>query len=355
MMTKEKKISVLVVEDSQSASDLMCWIIGQDEAMAVAGVARNGQEAVEMTCRLRPDVVTMDVVMPVMDGLEATRQIMKRCPTPIVIVSAIYDAKNSVQNFEALCAGALVLLHKPVLAGEATGDWRRLLATLKVMSRVDISRHAAPATHALMPPAVIAPQVEARKTAVGRAVVVGASTGGPRVLATLLGALPANFPVPILVVQHIAPGFLTGMVEWLGGISMLRVKVAEQGETCRPGVVYFAPDGTHMGVSRDLAISLLSAPPIYGACPSIGHLFESAARNLGRQCVGVLLSGMGEDGAKELGLIRTAGGLTIVESPESAVMPGTPQAAVNQGAASQTLPIQSIAECLVKSAVGGQA
>jgi two-component system chemotaxis response regulator CheB len=348
MMTKEKKVSVLVVEDSQSASDLMCWIIGQDESMTVAGVARNGQEAVEMTCRLRPDVVTMDVVMPVMDGLEATRQIMKRCPTPIVIVSAIYDAKNSVQNFEALCAGALVLLHKPVLAGESTGDWRRLLTTLKVMSRVDVSRHAVPATHALMPPAVIAPQAETRRTG-GQAVVMGASTGGPRVLATLLGGLPANFPVPILVVQHIAPGFLPGMVEWLGGLSRLRVKVAEQGETCRPGIVYFAPDGHHMGITRDLAVSLVSSPPIHGACPSVAHLFESAARILGRQCIGVLLSGMGDDGAKELGLIRTAGGLTIVESPESAIMPGTPQEAVRQGAAVQTLPIQSIAECLVKS------
>lgn len=353
MMTKEKKVSVLIVEDSQSASDLMSWIIGQDESMTVSGVARNGQEAVEMTCRLRPDVVTMDVVMPVMDGLEATRQIMKRCPTPIVIVSAIYDAKNSVQNFEALCAGALVLLHKPVLAGESTGDWRRLLTTLKVMSRVDISRHAAPTTHALMPPAVIAPQAEARKAATGRAVVVGASTGGPRVLATLLGSLPANFPVPILAVQHIAPGFLPGMVEWLGGLSSLRVKVAEQGEPCRPGVVYFAPDGYHMGITRDLTIALLSAPPIHGACPSIAHLFESAARLLGRQCVGVLLSGMGEDGAKELGLIRTAGGLTIVESPESAIMPGAPQEAVKQGAAVQALPVQSIAECLVKSIGGG--
>lgn len=336
-----KKISVLIVDDSQSSRELLRWIVTQESGMAVVGVAGNGREAVEMTVRLRPDIVAMDVVMPEMDGLAATREIMERHPVPIVIVSAIYDPHDAAQNFEALQSGALALLAKPTAGGEHNGEWRRFIISLKAMSQLNVaSRHS----HPLLPasPDGREPPVSAK-----RAVLVGTSTGGPRALATIFSCLPADFPLPLLVVQHLSPGFLAGMVEWLGGRTALKVKIAALGEICRPGHVYFAPDGRHMGIGRHLEVFLSDDPPLHGVRPSASFLFSSAAANLGGQGIGVLLTGMGRDGSKELGDIRSAGGLTIVESLETAMIHGMPGEAIRLGAAAKILPNLEIADYLV--------
>jgi two-component system chemotaxis response regulator CheB len=337
-----KKISVLIVDDSQSSRELLRWIVSQDAGMTVVGAAGNGHEAVEMTVRLRPDIVAMDVVMPEMDGLEATRKIMELHPVPIVIVSAIYDPHDAAQNFEALRSGALALLAKPMVEGEHNGEWRRFIVSLKAMSQLNVTgRHI----HQILPasPGGREPPVSPK-----RAVLVGTSTGGPRVLATILSCMPADFPLPVLVVQHLAPGFLAGMVEWLGGRTALKVKIAELGEICRPGHVYFAPDGRHMGIGRNLEIFLSDDPPLHGVRPSASFLFSSAAANLGGQGIGVLLTGMGRDGSKELGDILAAGGLTVVESLETAMIHGMPGEAIRLGAAAKILPNLEIADYLVR-------
>ena len=341
-MADGRNISVLIVDDSQSSCELLRWIVGQDPEMTVAGVAASGREAVEMTLRLCPDIVAMDVVMPGMDGLQATREIMEQHPVPIVIVSSIYDPHDAAQNFEALRSGALALLAKPTMEGEHNGDWRRFIVSLKAMSQLSV----AGMHHSRM----VEPSPEERNPKISekRAVVVGTSTGGPRTLATIFSSLPADFPIPVLVVQHLSPGFLPGMVEWLGGRTAMKVKIAAAGEICRPGHVYFAPDGQHMGISRNLEVFMSGDPPLHGVRPSASFLFSSAAANLGGQSIGVLLTGMGRDGAKELGDIRSAGGLTIVESLETAMIHGMPGEAIRLGAAVRILSNQAIADYLVR-------
>jgi two-component system chemotaxis response regulator CheB len=254
-----KTISVLIADDSRPVREMLKHIIHTDPVLQLAGEATNGLEAVLLTRELRPDVIAMDVVMPGLNGLEATRRIMHETPTPIVVISGLYDPKNSAQNFEALAAGAIALLAKPTFSGNLQGEWNELLATLKAVSKI---RHAAQTPPAReLPRRIVPPRSESVPSAPPRLVAVGASTGGPKALAEFFSKLPADFPLPLLVVQHISPGFLEGMVNWLDPLTPLTIKIAEPGEVCRAGFIYFAPDGAHTGVDRNLRITRPTPPP----------------------------------------------------------------------------------------------
>ena len=257
-------VRVLIAEDSAVIRDILAYVLDEDPSIQVVGTARNGLEATAQTERLKPDVVVMDVHMPQMNGFEATRWIMERVPTPIVMVSASLNQDEVAMTFKALEAGALTMLDKP--GGfdhpEHTESTQRLVTTVKLMAEVKVVRRWPRREH-LVPPTPPPPVVSRTL----RLVAIGASTGGPQVIAEILANLPENLGVPLLVVQHIAPGFIVGFTKWLDQQSRLTVKLAEAGESVRAGVVYVAPDGSQMGLTKAGQILLTR-----GAAVSYTHL-----------------------------------------------------------------------------------
>jgi len=332
-------IRVLVAEDSPTARALLAEILGSDPEILVVGEARDGVEAVELTQRLRPDLVTMDIQMPRLDGLAATREIMITAPTPIVIVTAGVRPGEVEGSLDMLGQGALDVLKKPRGPGSPGFDHEagRLVATVKAMARVKVVRRwrAAAARPASPPPA------DPRSRA--RVVAIAASTGGPGALRRVISGLPPDFAAPILVVQHIAPGFVAGLARWLDGVSPLRVKLAEEGERLAHRTVYLAPDGGHLGVSAGRRATLGRSGPVDGFCPSATPLFESVARSYGPSAVGVILTGMGRDGVRGLHALRRAGGRIIAQDESTSVVFGMPGAAIDAGLADAVLPVEAIA------------
>jgi len=336
-------IRVLLVEDSVVTREYLSHLLGQDPAIEVVGTARDGVEAVEQAQRLKPDLVLMDVHMPRMNGYEATRQIMERSPAPIVMISASLDQGEVAMTFAALEAGALTVLPKPVGPGHPlhADSTRKVVETVKLMAEVKVVRRWPKRDS---PPAPI-PSLDAGERRV-RLVAIGASTGGPPAVAEILKGLPADLGFPILFVQHIAPGFAGGLVEWLRQVTPLAVKLAEPDELVQAGSVYVAADGAQMGITRQGRIRVTNEAAPDGFCPSVSHLFESAAEAYGRAALGVLLTGMGRDGAAGLRRLREAGGLTIAQDEESSVVFGMPQEAIRLGAAEKVLNPSEIGQAI---------
>lgn len=332
-------ISVYIVDDSAVSRQLLRHIFESDPSIRVIGEASSGEEAVEFMRTARPDVITMDINMPGMDGHEATSRIMGTAPVPIVIVSANYIRDQVEQSFRAMEAGALAIVEKPPGVGHQDFERaaRELTRTVKLMSEVRVVRRWG--RHRRLP---LGPRESLDEARSVRAVVIGASTGGPPVLQTLLAGFKAGFPAPILVVQHISRGFIGGMLEWLRAEISLPVSLGKDGERALPGHVYFAPDDSHMGVDASGRIFLSSAPPENGIRPSVAFLFRSALASFGQELVSVILTGMGRDGAEEMKRIRDAGGVTIIQDRESSVVYGMPGEAARLGAAAFVLPPERI-------------
>jgi two-component system chemotaxis response regulator CheB len=350
-------IRVLIADDSPTSRELLKAILGSDPEIQVVGEACDGVEAVELTRKLRPDVVTMDLRMPHLDGFEATKEIMITAPTPIVIVTgsvAIHDVEVSLF---ALRAGALALLSKPPGPDSPAFEdmARELLASVKAMSQVKVVRHWRPAgTEAAnrgLPPAPAAHRCGGAAAGRARVVAVATSTGGPAALHRLLSDLPGDFPVPILVVQHITRGFTDGLADWLNKVSPLHVKVARDGEPLAAHDVYLAPDDRHLGVAGG-AVALSGLPPVEGFRPSGTYLFESAAQAFGAATVAVILTGMGEDGVAGLRAVRQAGGRVIAQDEKSCAIFGMPGAAIAAGLVDAVLSLDAIAARLVELVSG---
>lgn len=338
-------IRVLIAEDSSTVRELLVALLSADPEIQIVGAAKNGREAIEMTKRQRPDVVAMDAHMPEVDGFEATKQIMIETPTPIVIVSGSMDVRNVSISMNALRAGALALLAKPpgVNASNFQEVLAHLTATIKAMAGVKVVRHwqlRAPSlsTHAATP----------LKPAHVCVIAIVASTGGPAALARILGDLPAQFPVPILIVQHISSGFVDGLVAWLNTVCSLNVKVARNGDPLMASTVYLAGDGAHLGVGADFKIKLDHAGPIGGFRPSATHLFRSVATVFGASSVALLLTGMGQDGVDGLRDVRVSGGGVLAQDEASSIVFGIPGIAIAQGLVDEVLPLKSIGERLIK-------
>jgi len=343
-------IKVFVVDDSGVARAVLSNILSSDPELEVVGTADNGEEAVGAILSKKPDVVTMDVTMPRMDGFEATRRIMESSPVPIVIVSATLDAEEVDKSWQAMEAGAVACLQKPgyVAPGTESPLAAKLVQTVKLMSQVKLVRRwrkraAGLPVEATQPVA----RAEAQRHDI-RLVVVGASTGGPPVLNKILSKLPDGFRVPILVVQHIAPGFTKGFVDWLGRASSTKVGLAVHGEKVEAGHVYVAPDGLQMKIDTHGRISLTTDDPVNGLRPSVSYLFRSVAEAFGENAVGVLLTGMGRDGAVEMKMMRDAGALTIAQDKESSIVYGMPGEAAKLGGAKYSLSPDGIADMLLK-------
>jgi two-component system chemotaxis response regulator CheB len=339
-------IRVLIVEDSPTVRELLFEVLRSDPEIEVVGTAETGEEALEAVARAEPDIVTMDIHMPRMNGFDATRRIMETHPTPIVIVSGAADATDTAKAFRAIESGALAVLRTPSSVGhpEHQQSTTELIRTVKLMSEVKVVRRWPRGRLEATLAAVTLPtefRFQSTPTQI-RAVAIGASTGGPPVLQMILAGLPRNFPVPVLIVQHIAAGFTQGLVEWLAQSSSLPVQVPAHGQSLLPGQVYVAPDGLHMTVGADGRVQLRSDEPENGLRPSIACLFRSAAKVYGQSAVGVLLTGMGKDGAQELKLMKEQGAVTIAQDRETSVVHGMPGEAIRLGGATYVLPPEKI-------------
>ncbi|MHB1567283.1 MAG: chemotaxis-specific protein-glutamate methyltransferase CheB [Acidiferrobacter sp.] len=345
-------ITVLVVDDSPSVREFLVHILSAAPRLRVIGTAGNGEEALAWVRNKAPDVITMDIHMPKMDGFEATRRIMETCPVPIVIVSGSTRIHEVATTFRALEMGALAVVRRPTGIGhtqhEATA--RELVETVQLMSEVRVVKRWAqsradtsPAGAKTLKTVGVAPRDVRIEL-----VAVGASTGGPQALQRLLSVLPQDFPAPVVVVQHIAAGFLEGLVEWLAGSCALPVAIARNGEAMRARHIYFAPDGYQMAVGRAGLVGLTREAPVNLHRPSVSYLFRSVVAAYGAGAAGVLLTGMGKDGAEELRLMQQSGAVTIAQDAQSSVVHGMPGEAIRLEAAAYVLEPAAIAALLVR-------
>jgi two-component system chemotaxis response regulator CheB len=340
-------IKVLIVDDSRVVQEFMTYILASDPDIEVIGVAGSGEEAIELIHKKRPDLITMDIHMPGMDGYQATRTIMETIPTPVIIVSGSLGVNEASNSFKLLEAGALaVVLRPPGIEDPGFAEARRVLIQyVKLMSEIKVvKRFPRQMNHRIRPTHSVQSVNPDNKDI--QLIVIGASTGGPVVLQTILSNLPKDFPVPILIVQHIARGFLNGFRDWLSGYSLLPINIAKDGELLEPGYIYIAPDDLQMGILPGLRITLDKLPPENSLCPSVDFLFRSVAEVMGPNAIGVLLTGMGKDGAKELKNMKDRGAVTIVQDEASCVVFGMPGEAVRIGAADQVLAPEKIAVVL---------
>lgn len=337
-------IRVLVVDDSLTVRARLAEVIQAAPGFEVVGQAQDGQEAVEKCCALRPDVMTLDMALPRMTGVQATVEIMSRNPTPILIVSASTNRGDLLRTYDALAAGAVDVLEKPLADA---GDWEaELLARLRLVARVRVITHLrGRATRHQVPSRTPALETARSPSVVG----IGASTGGPAALQAILSALPADFPLPLLIVLHIGAAFESALPEWLQHHAALPVRNARDGEPLPPRGVVLAPAGRHLRL-RAGRLCYSDEPPRYSCKPSVDVLFESLAQELGARAIGCLLTGMGRDGAAGLLTMRARGAQTAAQDEASSVVYGMPAEAARLGAAQAILPLAEVAPWLVRKA-----
>jgi two-component system chemotaxis response regulator CheB len=340
-------LRVVVIDDSPVARDLIVEILNNETDITVVGIATDGQEGVELVQELQPDVVTMDVQMPRMDGYEATREIMIAQPTPIVVVSGSMNQPDVDKSMQSLQAGALTVIGKPhaPTSPQFAHTAGLLVDTVRSMSGVKVVRHRRQEDTSATDPSSSDAVTTGNATQV---IAIGASTGGPQTVHGILSALPDSFPLPILYVQHISDGFTEGMARWLTSTTMLDVRIAVDGEALAGGTVYLAPEGRHLEVSPDSRIVLTDHVPQGGFRPSVSVLFESVARSFGQHALAVILTGMGRDGVDGLKAIRQLGGQIIAQDKSSSVVYGMPKAAFDEGLVDTMMNPQEIVEHLCR-------
>ncbi|HEY3973650.1 MAG TPA: chemotaxis-specific protein-glutamate methyltransferase CheB [Candidatus Sulfotelmatobacter sp.] len=354
-------VRVLVVEDSLTVRRRLVEVLSADPQMEVVGEAGDGKTGIELCQKLRPDIVTLDMMLPTMSGLEATEYIMAYCPTPILIVSSSTNRGELFKTYDALAAGALDVLEKP--NGHDNGVWEQIfISRVKLISHVKVITHLRARlpnrppnrlSTAPLPNPVVSEKVE---PGVHRLVAIGASTGGPAACLQILQSLPPCYPFPILLVIHIGQAFSTFFVEWLESQSPLPVAYATDGELLPPigqARVLLAPPDRHLVVCNG-RMRLTSDPERHSCRPSIDVLFESLAQEIGKQTIACLLTGMGKDGATGLLSIRQAGGRTLAQDQATSIVFGMPQEAIRLGAAERTLGLQEFAPALLALADNSQ-
>jgi two-component system chemotaxis response regulator CheB len=356
-----KRVRVLVVEDSATVRGRLCEVLNGDPEIDVIGEATDGKHAIELCRDLRPDVLSMDMMLPLMTGVAATEYIMAHFPTPILIVSASTNRGELFRTYDALAAGAVEVLEKP-RGDEHDGEWEgRYLSTIKLVSRIKVITHLRARLpglgRATEPFAATAPARATDGPTARRLVAIGASTGGPGALVAILRGLPASFSLPVLIVLHINEPFGSAFAEWLDGQSEHRVSYARDGALIADGAgrILMAPPDKHLVVAGS-RLHLTSDPERHSCRPSVDVLFDAIAREMGPVTIAALLTGMGRDGATGLLGIRRAGGATIAQDEATSTVYGMSREAALIGAAEQILPIQDIGPAIALAAGGaGQA
>jgi two-component system, chemotaxis family, protein-glutamate methylesterase/glutaminase len=343
-------IRVLLVEDSQIAMVILKRILEPFPQIEVVGTACTGLEALALIPKVQPDVICTDLHMPQMDGLEFTREVMSLYPCPILVISASVQEEDTHQVFSLLDAGAVDIFPKPLsgLVAHDSAFNQVLIDKIQVLSGVRVFKKRQSGQPSYLHP-------ESRNLAAFKAhgysrpkmVVVGASTGGPQALQELFAMLPSNFPVPVICVQHICLGFLQGFIDWLAGSCQLPIQIAQEGEIPKAGYIYFPPEQHHLELDSQGRFVCTNSPTIDGHRPSVTTTFQSVAQVYGRKTLGILLTGMGCDGAVGMKEIVQAGGTTIAQDEATSIIFGMPKEAIKLGAASQVLPIQAIAPALL--------
>ena len=356
-----KKLRVVVVEDSLTIRRRFCEILGTDPDFEVVGEAEDGKRAIELCEALRPDVITMDMVMPVMTGVAATEYIMAYMPTPILIVSASTNRGELFKTYDALAAGAVDVLEKPP-ADDVDGAWeRRFLAAVKLIARIKVITHVRARLSGAERGSVASHDAATTSTQLKRLtetgghglLVLGASTGGPAAIVKVLQGLPRDLRVPVLFVLHIDEPFGVAFAEWLGQQTSHRVVYARDMEIVDSlrGQVVMAPPGRHLRVQGG-RLRLNNDPLRHSCRPSVDVLFESVAADRGAATLACLLTGMGRDGAAGLLAIRRAGGFTIAQDEATSIVYGMPREAVTLGAAQRVLPLDQIAPEILQRLAG---
>ncbi len=347
----KETINVLVVDDSPTVREALVVMLQTAPDFQVVGQARDGQEAAQLAARLRPDVITMDIRMPRVDGLEATRRIMSTVPTPIVVVANhVYESDLNIA-FNAIAAGALTVVEKPqgLILSDFTTVRDQLVDTVRLMADVPVIHHWRKESQSLVSPSALQTTLTSpngrphqRLEVIG----IACSTGGPGALATILRALPADFSVPIVIVQHITKGFVAGLAHWLEHETGRPVGVAQHGTVLEPGSVILAPDDYHIQINRQGFVQLSTGIPYHGLRPSANFLFRSLAQAYGSRAAGLILTGMGDDGVDGLVELHAAGGVTIAQDENSCIVYGMPREAVARRAIDHVLALEQVAPAL---------
>jgi len=340
-------LRVIVADDSSLARQLLCGFLSNEPDIEVVAEARNGREALALVEKFKPDLITIDLNMPVMGGLEAIEELMSRHALPILVVS---NAANAQSAYQAVQRGALDVVAKPVFN---TVDVKEFVDKVRQLARVKVISHMRPgkavpfgaaASSPLALPPGPAPRPELSQNVFQRIFAIACSTGGPRALAEILPRLPSGFPSPVLIGQHISDGFASGMADWLRGLCKLPVKIATGGELLRPGVIYISPSERNLTVDGNRRVALVERAPTDRYRPSCDVLLSSVAEVFGRQAIGIILTGMGDDGAKGLARIRELGGLTLAQDEASSFIFGMNQVAIKAGAVHKVLSIAGIGD-----------
>ena len=343
-------VKVLVVDDSPTVQELMKYILNFDKDIEVIGIANNGIEALKFLETMRPDVITMDINMPYMNGFEATKRIMQTNPVPIIIMTALFSSTDVERTFEAIQAGAVSVIDKPVSIKNPNYNniCKNIIDKIKLISEIKVVKRNFRRKIDLKQMIEIEPQFNNDCTN-KKVVAIGISTGGPPILKKIFSMLNENIQIPILIVQHITPGFINGLVDWLRQDTKIPIHIASNGQRILPGNIYFAPDDYQMEVIFNNIISLNKKDKINGLRPTVSSLFNSIANTYGKNSIGILLSGMGRDGVEEMKILKERGAVTVAQEKESCVVYGMPGEAVKINAATYILSLEKIAELINKA------
>ncbi|MEW6095025.1 MAG: chemotaxis response regulator protein-glutamate methylesterase [bacterium] len=341
-------IKVLVVDDSAIIRDAIANALESEEDIKLIGTASNGKEAIDLVQELKPDIVTMDIVMPIMDGLQATEYIMAYHPTPILIVTSLLP-KDMEIAFKALHVGALDIIERPSISelSKPTSKVRKeLIDKVKILANVKVITHLG-GRFQKKERKPLEPTSQKQETKF-KIIGIASSTGGPKTVKKILSKLPVDFPIPIVIVQHISDGFTKGLVDWWNNECAIEIHEAKDGERLCQGVAYVAPSFVHMRVTKNGRIKLEDTPPVGGHRPSANVLLSSVAEAYPQTAIGIILTGMGDDGAIGIKAIKDAGGFTIAEDEESCAIFGMPRVAIEMGVVDKVMPLDDIPDEIIR-------
>ncbi len=338
-------IKVIIVDDLKTVRELIKAVIEKDPEIKVVGMASGGKGAIDIIPQLKPDIVLMDLRMPDMDGFQTVRHLMGICPTRVLIVTASYTPKSDLV-FKALEAGAVDLINKPPVFKIASDPniGTILIEKIKTLSKAKITPGPEGAVKRLQTFKFGLGQTGA----IDKVVAIAVSTGGPKALSEVIPLLPENLPAGVVVVQHMAKGFIQGLADWLQSMSKIKIRVAKEGDIITKGEALFAPDTCHMIIDKDGKIQFEDSPPVGGVKPAADIVLPSIAKYYGQRTIGVIMTGMGDDGARGMECIKREGGKTIAQNEETCAVFGMPKVAIERGVIDEVIPLDKIAETIIK-------